>query len=590
MALNQNQEKAAKSLGSPTMIIAGPGTGKTRTLIARLEFLLLTQKVNPNSVLALTFTKKAANEIKQRLAKSGLKNLPFVGTFHSLANELLTKKGYEFEIASDTQIEQIIEQLYKNEKIKPLLKGLNKKDLLLLISKYKNSVNQKDPQIKAIVDEYDRLLGNDNLIDYDDLLILALGLIKDQQIKYDHVLIDEFQDTNDLQYQLLVNLISEVQDLFVIGDPQQSIYGFRGGGPRYFSQFLKDFSNVNQVLLKDNYRSGRNILKVSSRLFLGTKQLSANCDFDGKVCLVSTFNQYSEADWILQKINEKVGGIDLNFAGEIEPSLVEDNSFADFAVCFRTHNLAKVMESKFSQLGIPFQIIGADSLYERKTALFLKYCLQFLNTKDDNFPFLAKQLNLIDHPVSLIKQKLEAIDKTLPISQIINAISDAFLLPQVLTQDQLSDLAQFTASAVGFDKDAQSLFKFLDYLEFLETNEFYDPAADKVTLMTMHAAKGLEFPFVFIAGFEQGLIPYSKSESEEELEEEKRLFYVALTRAKQEVFLVSCLNRFGKTARVSEFKDLIAGSGLDYLVDPQIEKISKKIEKKKRQQLEFFSF
>jgi len=586
MDLNQSQKQASESFGSVLAIIAGPGTGKTRTLTARLEILVLNKKVNARKILVLTFSRKAANEIKERVGKtSRLEEFPFIGTFHALAHKLLVQNGQKIKVIDEPTRLEVVKNILKDEK----LKKAKKKDFLLLISKYKNSLVKKDPQLKSFVNKYNQVLADKGLVDYDDLLILALNLVKEKKLKYDHILIDEFQDTNDLQYQLVKNLISNKRDLFVIGDPRQSIYGFRGGNCQGFKQLGLDFPNCKQIVLVDNYRSGKAIIQVSQRLFPDDKKLIVNCDFDSKVCLVKTFNQYSEADWVLGKINDYIGGIDLNFAQEVDSDLTGDYSFADFAICYRIHSSAKVLESKFLDFGIPYQVIGQDSLYQKKLALFLKYCLQFLKSSDDNWVSCASKLKLVDHTADLIKEKLLLINKNFFLSQIIKAIADSFSLFDFLTKNQLSDLAQFTVAAVGFDKKPQGLALFLNYLDFLKNNDFYDASSDKVTLMTMHAAKGLEFPFVFIAGFEQGLIPYSKAEQKQELEEEKRLLYVALTRAKQEVFLLSCLKRFGKKAKVSEFKKLIAGDGFDNIIDPQIKKIRNKIEKKKRQQLGFFN-
>jgi DNA helicase II / ATP-dependent DNA helicase PcrA len=449
--------------------------------------------------------------------------------------------------------------------------------------------------LKDLVEEY-----NNGLMDFDGLLINALDLLRKKKIAYKYILVDEFQDTNNLQYLLVKHLLRKDGKLFVIGDPKQSVYAFRGSNEKIFDEFKKDFPEAEEIFLDTNYRSRENIVKTSSALFGRADSLKTIKKEKGSVKLVETFNQYSEADWILKEINQKVGGIDLNFAADVDIAK-QTFSFSDFAVVYRIHSLNKVLEKKFYESGMPFQIIGSKSLYQQKEIRFIILCLYYLagfvfmyrymNTKDQEMIVgEMREIKAVDHPVSLIKEKLKKFDKDLKVSSIVKKIVDEFQLENTLENNNihLQNLKEFVGSTISFDRQKDGLIKFLEYISYLEEHEYYDERADKVTLMTMHAAKGLEFPFVYIIGFEDGIIPYKKSVEEGGVDEERRLLYVAMTRAENELQMVYTQKRFGKRAIVSRFARQLNASQIEQVVDEQIQKIKRRMERSKKNQLDLF--
>ncbi len=442
--LNEEQQKAVLSESNSIAIVAGPGTGKTKTLTSSIEYLIKNKKVPPDKILALTFTKKAAKEMKDRLQ---VKQKPFVGTFHALALYLL--KIEPNIITKEQQLEIVTKQDLKQ------------------ISTSKN--NLKDTEL---VKKYNQKLQELNLKDYDDLLLMLYKELKiiNLKLKIDYVLVDEFQDTNPLQYKILRLL--KAKNYFVIGDPNQSIYGFRGTNEKIFDDFYKDYPDTLNFTLTKNYRSTPKVTDTYNLLF-ENKLTSVRQDL-GEVYLLETLNEFSEADWIVNFIKQKAGGLDLRDASEANAN------FSDFAILYRTHHFSRILQKKFEESGIPFQIVGGESATENQ---------------------------------------------------------------------QIEDLIKINC----------------------------------VTLLTMHASKGLEFEYVFLCGCEQGLIPYKKSD----LDEEKRLFYVALSRARRGLYLTKAKIRSNKPKKQSQFLDNL---NLEIKSDEEAAKKEQrvKLHKLKKSQLSMF--
>lgn len=418
--LNKLQREAVKCKHKNILINAGPGTGKTRTLIYRLKYLL-ESGTGVNEVVALTFTNKAAEEMKSRLRKMGLGKLPFVGTFHGFMHKILGNSEEAIELVSEDIIREL-EKIFK----KKGLREISRKKLL----------EESDGEVENYNEEL-RLRG---VVDYDDLLIKGLEFVKKNKkiiSKYKHVLVDEFQDTGPIQYKFLK--IFDKANMFVIGDPNQSIYSFRGVGDQKFDEF-ENFS------FEKTYRFKKDINKLSEGLV--GKKLKSVSGKNGKVYLVWNKNEYAEAKYIVNKIIEKVGGTDLLQAEKMNEG-DEDINFSDFVVMYRVHRVGYVLAKAFSESGIPYQVVSRDNL------------------------------------------------------------------------------------------------------------EDYDERADKVSLMSMHASKGLEFKYVFICGFEDGLIPFEKAIEEGNEDEEKRLLYVAVTRAIDELYVMEVGRRFGKKTKKSRFRKLL---------------------------------
>ncbi|MBU0579132.1 ATP-dependent helicase [Patescibacteria group bacterium] len=537
--LNLEQLEVVKEIDSHLLIIAGPGTGKTKVLTTK-ALHLISSGVDPDQILALTFTKKAASEMKERVgvfAKG--KQQPFVGTFHGFAHHLLlTFYAQEIEVMSQEKQLEIVKQIKQQFQ----LKGIKVQEILRLISLKKQAAEQKFPDwVETVTTVYDQTLINQSLLDFDDLLIKAKELLlkPEANLNFKYVLVDEFQDTNQLQYQLLKLLIKPQTRVIVVGDPLQSIYGFRGSSSEIFDIFYQDFS-PQKIVLKNNYRNPAQIINISHSLFPHSPILESKQKNSGKITLIKTLNEYTEADYILSLIEARVGGTDLLSCAQREhqEALDKQARFSDFAVMFRTHHLARALEQKFLDSGIPFQKIGAQS------------------------PLAQPEAQIVIEKLKVSENYQQKV------SQIVGE-----------NKELLSLLMQF-------DDQKDGCKKALDYINYLESHDYYDERADKVTLLTMHAAKGLEFKYVYICGFEDEIIPLIKKDKELDLEEEKRLFYVALTRVKKEAFLFYTMKRQRKKTTVSRFLSELDQNYLTKVIDPKIEKTFKKrqlIKDKKRQ-------
>lgn len=465
--LNDEQRRAVDA-GGPLVITAGPGTGKTKTLTSKIVYLLQ-QGVPADDVLALTFTNKAGEEMKERVKRlNNQKKLPFIGTFHGLALKLLSDVR-DVNIVSEEDQKEIVRSVLKDLKMK-----MRVRQAVSHISKHK-SAGTAD----ALVETYNEHLRARGLYDFDDLLLELLNTITLSEItrRWKYVLVDEFQDTNAVQYELVKKLAAS-ENICVIGDPCQSIYAFRGSDPRIFAQFTKDFPNTQKVTLRANYRSGASIIEVASTLFPQAPRLDPQTVAEGQVRLITTLNEHTQARWILGEIGRQMGGMDLN---EVGTAREKGARFSDFAVIYRIHDVGRQLELLFAENGIPYQVIGGA---------------------------VPHQQSDIEH--------------------------------------------------------------------------------DKVVLLTMHAAKGLEFDHVFLAGFEEGLIPYTRrGESEDELAEERRLLYVALTRAKQHLYMLRPLYRRRQKTAPSRFEAVLESAALVHIEDAAIAVWHKKRaqEREKKRQL-----
>ena len=624
--LNFDQRKAVKSDGV-VVIVAGPGTGKTKTLTSRIGFLLEEKKVDPEKILALTFTKKAAAEMKTRLRH--IKNLPFIGTFHAFATQFLQDPG--FRIIDEKEKRSILEMIVLKHKKKTTQKDI--KNLLKDISISKNDFSKS--KNSQIIDTYNKFLQDNNLLDFDDLLLLLhkkINQVKD--FRYEYVLIDEFQDTNNLQYEIVKNLVLK-ENLFVIGDPQQSIYAFRGADAYVFDKIEQDFPYYAKIIFKKNYRSTKNILNTASRLFIDAPRLISTKSEKGALQLIRTADERSEADWVVQKIYELIGGADLIQASDLRQENVKKPPlFADIAVIYRTHQIGRILEKRFLDSGIPYQMIGGDSPYEQVEIAFIIAILQYVLSKkpqdlknifDSSLLKISHEARFILHDVlkdkktneiSVIVHDLQGLGKLKPkdikilstlnkdidelleysksykLIDFIHKTIEIFFLNKRIADNpsKQQNLQQFVNNLLQFADRKDTYQNAVDDLTYLQEHDYYDPRAQKVTLLTMHAAKGLEFGTVFICGFEEGLIPLIKTENTVNLDEEKRLLYVAMTRAKQNLYLTYTNNRFHKKTNISSFYRLLKNKDMEEVEDTAIEKQKKRKEKWliKKSQMQLF--
>jgi len=594
--LNTPQLEAVKSAAKQICIVAGPGTGKTKTLVAKICYLLTENKVAPSNILALTFTKKAAKEIEERILESVDKkqtNGLFIGTFHSFGMSILKELFGDNENADGIKIlpeperNELIRKLSIEEELKHELKEYTLKELSLAISNRKNSTdlhNADAPKaethtIDKFFSMYNQTLAEKNVFDFDDLIRKAYELLKRSKelqtqlrAQYKYILIDEFQDTNALQYELIKQITTTETSLFVIGDPLQSIYAFRGARGDIFNKFMNDYPDTKQITLDTNYRSTKKIIDASHQLFPASLRLLPNVDDPGEVRIITTLSEYSEADWIVRNISELIGGLDLNQSTDIandalRKGISKNLAFSDFAVIYRTHGMSHALERRFRESSIPFQKIGDSPIYLRPEIAGLIDGLRQLNEND---AYKGKKLTLLANEI-IKSQKCEEKLEGNP--------------------DRLVDLYSFINDMLRFDNFDNPLEEFIRFIEQIETEEYYDPSCDKVTLMTMHAAKGLEFKYVFICGFDEGYMPFDRAAQKGDIDEEKRLFYVAMTRAKQGLFITHVKERLGKRSiKISSFSELLTSPVIEYLQDERIAKIVKRRikQKAKKSQMKMF--
>lgn len=515
--LNPQQRSAVEAPDGPVVIIAGPGTGKTKTLAARINYLVHSKHVAPESILALTFTKKAAAEMAARVGQSG----PTICTFHALCHLVL---GSDLVFVSESERTAIIKKLPKSA----ALKGVPARELGLLISRAKNLAENSD-DIAKIVGTYNKILKSRGQIDFDDVLVRARDYLQNNSLarpSYDYILVDEFQDTNLLQYQIL-QLLRKNDNLFVIGDPNQSIYGFRGASGDIFGQFLTDFTGAEVINLITNYRSAPQIVELANAIFTDAAPLQANITKPGKLRATQFLNEYSEAHWVIGAIQQAIGGSDLLQATHGDGV---HRSLNDFAILYRGRYAAKTVQKYIAESGLPYQVVGDGSPYEQPDVQFV---IALLRCCRDG-PKATGDFSL--HQVATL---LQNVDKAAKPAELTEQLLQQFNIPKT------HNVAHFIGTIVRFN----TLNEVLNYVDAIAANQFYDPQAEAICLLTIHAAKGLEFPHVFLIGAEQGILPSKNGE----LSEERRLFYVAATRAKEQLDITCAVKRNGQSAKSSQF-------------------------------------
>ncbi len=556
--LNESQKRAVMAGDGPVVIIAGPGTGKTKTLTARIAHLITSGRARPAQILALTFTKKAAEEMKARLL-AGLEgqSAAHISTFHALCHELL---GNDVTYASDPVRLQIIKKLTRPVR----LKGLSARELGLLISRAKNMA-EDDPEIAQLVTAYDEDLHQQGLIDFDDLLVRTRQLLlqdaqkrTELQARYTHILVDEFQDTNTLQYELL-QLLRGNDNLFVIGDPEQSIYGFRGASGDIFDKFKADFPQHRDITLTINYRSVPEVVQASNAIFTSRTPLEAYSQTHGSVQAIQVLNEYAEAAWVCTEIQRAIGGGDmLRAISDDDPSA--HVTLKDFAILYRNRAVALATQRAIRESGLPYQIVGEGSPYEQPKVQALIALLR--STVTGELPELE---GFSSSEINLVHDKLADASGAAP-----SALTE--LLMQVLGFEGDPALKQFVGSLVRFPDVVSAVA----YLDRLSDQDFYDANADAITLSTIHASKGLEFAHVFLIGAEQGVLPHSKADRDEE----KRLFYVAATRPKTHLDILYTTHRGGQPSELSAFVRELPDEVLPKVVDPHLADDQRRLKKR----------
>jgi len=558
MDLNSEQNRARSFGDEPVLIIAGPGTGKTKTLTSRIAYLLTEKNVPADQIVALTFTNKTAREMRERLRVllGGEIALPQIATFHALSMSLLRVQGDLPPIVAEPERQAIIKALAKT----PERNRLNPHDLSLQLSLAKTSPAEPEPTLRVLLEQYNQRLQERGLYDFDDLLLRANALLGEHEPQYKHVLVDEFQDTSELQYEMLKRLAVR-GTLFAIGDPNQSIYAFRGAGAAMFGRFMRDNAQAQQIALVDNYRSRSHIVHLANAVFPVSPQLIPNVPGDGQVKIIQTLNEYTEATYILNQIEQGIGGSDLLKASNADGS----GQPRDYAVLYRTHRAASTLQRAFQEAGVPCQIVGEGSPYARPDMQAVVAGLRYLY---DGTPppiykkYTATQLAALFDTVLFEEEK---------------AVSEAAgEIAGVLSLDGHGHLRQFQSMLIQFGGGKVGLAAALYHIDEIRDSEFYDASLNAVSLMTIHAAKGLEFPHVFLIAAEEDILPKAGAI---DIAEERRLFYVAITRAKVTLEVLHANMRGGEPASLTRFVRELPDGIVNNTADPNLAQSERRFKK-----------
>jgi DNA helicase-2/ATP-dependent DNA helicase PcrA len=595
--LNQEQRTAAQCIDAPLLIVAGPGTGKTRTLTHRIAHLIQEHNHPPDSILAITFTNKAAAEMAERLVAlvgNEVAGQIVIKTFHAFGAMLLRTEAQRLGMGANFVIADDEDRLVLLKQAVPTLKDKEAATCIEQISAAKNQLwlpnapqLADQPEFVTFYQAYEGALEENNLLDFDDLLLQVVLLFEEQPEVLDRwrqrfrwISVDEYQDINYAQYRLLRLLTGPQANLCAIGDPDQAIYGFRGADRTYFLRFEQDFPGARRLSLTRNYRSGRHILSASGQVIAqneDSQRLELTTDRDEPLNLevYTAPTGPAEAEYIVHTIEQMVGGtsyfsID---SGRLDDDSEKSYTFADFAVLYRLGAQSRLLVEAFERSGIPYQVIGRQSLSEFREIRLLLACLQAAYNPQATLslkqllPWLSKEQA---HAVIEFSEQTPEFDKLtvgqrrqwnsiIPflhqlrqdagrqsVSQLVEQVVD-FLERHHLAVSDSDDTARSDRLQQAKRQSARFGNRLGDFLEaaaLRQELDSYDPRADRVTLMTLHAAKGLEFPVVFITGCETGLLPYLREDNPTDLAEERRLFYVGMTRAREQLILTHANRRF----------------------------------------------
>jgi len=606
--LNDRQKEAVNITDGPLLVLAGAGSGKTKVLTTKVAHLIMDKGVNPENILAITFTNKAAKEMKERILDMvGVVGYQIqISTFHSFGLAIL-KKHYEklglsknFTILDSDDVNVVIKNILKEMNIEENYKGIknvisNNKNSLIDSFDYRRYVNTDyDEIVLKVYEKYEEKLKRNNSVDFDDLLMLPIVLFKknkdvleEYQEQYKYILIDEYQDTNEAQYSLAKMISSKYKNICVVGDDSQSIYSWRGSNYKNILNFEKDYPNCKTVFLEQNYRSTKTIINASNDLIKNNvnrkdKNLWTENEEGLKIEYHTSLDEKDEAYYVVSQINKLVDdGID----------------YKDIAILYRTNAQSRNMEDELLRNNIPYNVVGSLHFYNRKEIKDLMAYLKLIYNKDDDVS-LARIINvpkrkigaatvnklretashngtsmydaissgkelefkkLIDE-LMVLKDEMtltKFVDVVLEKSGLITELENEKTLE---AEVRIENLKEFKSIAYQFEEKYGiiSLEDFLSEVSLVSDVSEYKNNDNNVTLMTIHSAKGLEFNNVFIIGLEEGVFPHFNSfNSSDELEEERRLCYVAITRAKVRLWLVNAEKRmlYGNTTKnpVSRF-------------------------------------
>jgi DNA helicase-2/ATP-dependent DNA helicase PcrA len=613
--LNPAQREAVEAIEGPVLILAGPGSGKTRVITHRVAHLIKLCGVSPHHIMAVTFTNKAAREMRERLEQllgQAVEALT-LGTFHAICARILRREGKAIGLDASFVIYDEEDQL---SLIKQALEELNldpkqyapralhsaisaAKSRLIGHKDYAQWVNSYFEEIVSrIYQRYQELLSQGQAVDFDDLLMRTVQLFQDHpqilsryQSKYVHILVDEFQDTNIAQYMLMKQLAGKYRNLCVVGDPDQSIYSWRFADLRNILSFEKDYPEAKVVLLEQNYRSTKTILEVASDIISANvqrkpKKLWTENEDGASVTVIESYNAEEEAQSVVNEIEKLISQ--------------EQISLKDCAVMYRINAQSRILEETFLRYGVPYKLVGGTRFYQRREVKDIIAYLRLIHNPKDNVS-LSRIINVPSrgvgqrtlsqlqswakaHDASLfealkqvgqdviareakqslpprITQALAGFDalmtrliaqsRELRLSGLLDEILEhiryrEYILDKEDGEERWENVMELKSVASDYDEldPEEALAAFLEKVSLVSDIDEMDEKADAVTLITLHQAKGLEFPAVFIVGLEEGILPHRKSfDDPAEMEEERRLCYVGITRAKKRLHLLRSYRR-----------------------------------------------
>jgi len=575
--LNQEQKRAVLQTEGPVVILAGAGSGKTRVLTYKVMHLMLEKQVNPFNILMVTFTNKAATEMKERVQKFLAKNqaltikdMPTITTFHALCAKILRIEGKHIDLHPQFAIYDTQDQIDAiKEAMKRLdisIKDYKPSSVLANISQAKNELISESEypkyarghfqeKVVKIYPTYQKILFENHALDFDDLLLRTVFLFENNpqilakyQNRFKYILIDEYQDTNRAQYVLTRKLAKKYNNICVVGDFSQSIYSWRGADFTNLTRFKEDFKNTKTFSLSQNYRSTQKILdSASSVISKNTTHPVLNLwteNLEGEeVVIFEAHNEQQEVEFIVQKIEELRG---------IFHKYNESFRFSNIAVLYRTNAQSRILEEIFLHNSIPYILIGGTRFYERKEIKDVLAYLRVLDNKKDKISLKRiekigkrKMEKFMEFQESFSENcdlpTLNILDKVVKQTEYLKLYDDQ----DEDDRERLENIKELRSVALKFP----ILTNFLENVSLVEQEYMPDKIGsqikkDAVTLMTLHAAKGLEFPYVFMVGMEEGIFPHSRSLMDKHaLEEERRLCYVGMTRAKTLLFLTYARKR-----------------------------------------------
>lgn len=637
--MNPQQQEAVKTTEGPLLIMAGAGSGKTRVLTHRIAYLIVEKQVYPSNILAITFTNKAAREMRERidaLLGSGISENMWVSTFHSMCVRILRRhidrigisKNFSILDASDqlTAIKNVFKQLNIDKKQydpRSVLSAISSaKNECITAEQYKKNANPFNPFEKMageVYEAYEKTLRKNQSLDFDDLIIMTITLfervpdvLEYYQNKFQYIHVDEYQDTNHSQYKLVKMLASKFKNICVVGDSDQSIYRWRGADIRNILSFEKDYPNAKVILLEQNYRSTKRILQAANDVISNNesrypKVLRTENPTGEKIVFYTARDERDEAQFVVKTIKELME--------------TEGRTLKDFAILYRTNAQSRAMEEVLVKSNLQYTIVGGTKFYDRKEIKDLLAYLRLIANNDDDLS-LARIINEPKRNIgasTFEKIATYAIENDLSIFKALYEVSSIGLTPRAMnalenfrnliegfskmqdylsvtelveevieksgyramlekentieSQSRLENLEEFLSVTKAFEERSEdkSLVAFLTDLALIADIDSLDEennSNESIVLMTMHSAKGLEFPVVFIIGMEENIFPHSRSIGvKEELEEERRLAYVGITRAEERLYLTCASFRtlFGRpnSNPPSRFIDEISEDILD---------------------------